>query len=245
MRFLILYFALLLPLVAAFGPATYCRHRSIVRLTAAAVDDDPNFLAHLPALLKKGLDADRPSPDLAKDMRMRYKTIESTKRRASAALKTSNPELAAELEEIADELKDTQEKFVQVALEWDAWSRPDPNLPNNLRKKFEDSKKDLEDPNFAAHVAGFLKRGKESNRPSPELPSDLRMMKYKQSASVKRLAANELRKSKSSENLALAEELEDMAIEIDESHARFEVYAAAMRKAREQYEATSKNQEDP
>jgi hypothetical protein len=241
----IVYIALLLPLVVAFSPARYGSQRSAFSLTALPPSDseDPNYLAHLPAMLKKGLDSSRPSPDVGKDLRGRYKTIETTKRKASAVLKTSNPELAAELEEIADELKETNEKFVQVALVWDAWNRPDPSLPKQLRRKYDEMQKDLEDPNFAAHVNKFMEKGNDKKRPDPELPSELRMMKYKSAAGVKRLAATELRKTKTSENVALAEELEDMADEIDESHERFEVIARAMRKAREAYEATSKNQE--
>lgn len=69
-----------------------------------------NFNAHLPTLLKRGLSADRPDEDIAVQMRKRYKVIEQTKRKASGELSKINPELAAELEEIADDLRDTHEK---------------------------------------------------------------------------------------------------------------------------------------
>jgi hypothetical protein len=57
---------------------------------------DPNFEAHLPELLKAG-SKERSSPDLAKELREKYSTIEQTKRKAAIALKEVNAELAAEV----------------------------------------------------------------------------------------------------------------------------------------------------
>ena len=61
------------------------------------------------------------------------------------------------------------------------------------------------DPNFEEHLGDFLKRGK-GERPDYELPSDLRMLKYKNMAEVKKIAAKELKKA-GAENIALAEEV--------------------------------------
>jgi len=200
-------------------------------------EEDPNFMAHLPTLLKKGLE-ERPSYDIAKELRSRYKIIETVKRKASDKLKSSNPELAAELEEIADDLNDTHEKFVNAALYWDAWSRPDPDLPRELRKKDDEKKKDLADPNFASNLSKFMSAAK-NDRESPDLPSELRMMKYKQSADVKRLAAKELKRTPGNEKMA--EELLDIADEIEESHSKFVEMVNTMREARDKYESTSKS----
>merc|ERR1719197_1391234 len=104
-------------------------------------------MAHLPTLLRKGLD-ERPDPDIAQQMRKKYKIIENTKRKAAADLKSINPELAAELEELADEINETHEKFVQLAGTYDAWHRPDPDLPKQLRRQEEERKRDLADPNY-------------------------------------------------------------------------------------------------
>lgn len=48
------------------------------------------------------------------------------------------------------------------------------------------------DPNYEAHLKEFLNKGKEE-RSDPELPSELRLMKLKNSVGVKRLAAKELK----------------------------------------------------
>ena len=97
-----------------------------------------------------------------------------------------------------------------------------------MRRKEEERKKDTADPNYAAHLPAMLKAGSSEDRPSPTMPSELRLMKYKQTAAVKKLAAKDLEKI----NPALAEELSDMALEIEESHQMFEQMAASM-KARE------------
>lgn len=57
---------------------------------------DPNFEAHLPTLLKAGT-VDRPSPELANDLRKRFSQITGVKREAAKALKTVNEELAIEV----------------------------------------------------------------------------------------------------------------------------------------------------
>jgi len=201
--------------------------------------EDPNYDAHLPALLKKGM-TERPSPNLAKKLRARYSEISSTlKTKMSAKLKEAdNAELAAELEEIADELESTHEKFVQAAMAWDAWNRPDPNLPRELRDKF-DLEKRMQDPNFDEHLGEFMKKGL-AERPDPTLPSELRMMKYKQAASVKRIAAKELKATGNSE---LAAELDEIADEIEESHSRF-VEMASNFSAMKSYEKGMKKGKD-
>mgnify|MGYP001208657329 CR=1 FL=1 len=126
-------------------------------------------------------------------------------------------------------MSETHEKFVQTALQYDAWHRPDPELPSQLRKKEEEKKRDMSDPNYEAHLPDMLKAGSAEGRPDPDLPSKLRLMKYKQSAVVKRLAADELAKK----NPALAEELADLADEIEESHKVFEEMVETMRSARD------------
>lgn len=183
---------------------------------------DPNFESRLPGLLKAGLAADRPDADVAQQLRLRYKQISATKKKTAEILKTQNPELAAELEEIADELSDTHEKFVTLSQTWDAWNRPDPNLPNKMRAQYE-RKVEMQDEQ-SEHMKEYMSKGR-MERPDPALPSTLRMMKYKQSAEVKRMAAKEVR----AKSPALADELEEMADEIEDSHKRFEVMVADMK----------------
>lgn len=186
-----------------------------------SMEIDPNFESRLPELLKVGLSTDRPDADIAKQLRARYKTISDTKSKAAKILKTENPELAAELEEIADELTETSEKFVALSQSWDAWNRPDPDLARKLRQQY-DRKKENEDEREDA-LRDMTKGMGE--RPDPNLPSTLRMMKYKNSAEVKRMAAKEVR----AKDPKLAEELEDMADEIEDSHKRFEVMVSDMK----------------
>jgi hypothetical protein len=64
----------------------------------------------------------------------------------------------------------------------------------------------------------------QAERPDADLPSALRLMKYKQSTSIKRLAASELRPK----NPRLAQSLDEIANEMDESHERFMEMAANM-----------------
>ena len=232
MKLILAYLTLIFQLSAAFTSTS----KWSKSMKIASSTEDPNFLAHLPELLKRGL-ADREDPDLASELRSRYKVIENVKRKASVELKTINPELAAELEELADEMAETSEKFVQTALFWDAWKRPSPDLPSELRAKNDLAKKDLEDPNFAANLSKFLSAGRNEDRSSPNLPSDLRLIKYKQGVEVKRLASKELK----TQNVALAEELDEIASEIEESHKRFEEMVQSMRKSRDSYESTSKS----
>ena len=80
--------------------------------------EDPNFEAHLPTMMEVGRDQNRPDPDIAKKLRDRFKKMENLKRAASAALKktATNVELAIELEELADEFAETQEKFGKISL---------------------------------------------------------------------------------------------------------------------------------
>jgi hypothetical protein len=191
---------------------------------------DPNFDLHLPSLLKKGTATDRPDPELAAKLRKRYSQMIGTKKRAARALGTTNVELAAELDELAIEMEETSEKFALLAETWDAWGRPDPDLPRQLREKVMPTI----DPNFEEHLPEMLKKGMQ-DRPDPQMPSAIRLLKYKQTAAKKRLAAAELKKI----NPALAEELEDIALEIEESHERFEILACVM-KERMEYEDNSK-----
>lgn len=62
----------------------------------SADDIDPNFEAHLPSLLKVGLQ-ERPSPELATKLRERFKQITVVKKEAAKALKEINEELAVEV----------------------------------------------------------------------------------------------------------------------------------------------------
>lgn len=184
---------------------------------------DPNVEAHLAQWMKKGLAEERSAPEIASELRARYKKITDVKRKAASVVKNVNPELAAELEEMALEMSETSEKFVSIALEWDAWGRPDPELPNQLRQA-----KEVFDPNFEANKAKFMSAGRKDNRPDYDLPSELRMLKYKNVANVKRLAANEIRKQGTS-NEELAKELEEIASEIEESHDNFVRVAEAIK----------------
>ena len=190
----------------------------------SAPDEDPNYKAHLPSLLTKGLAEDRPDPEIASRLRQRYQDIIGVKKSAASSLKTANPELAAELEELADELEETHEHFVKLAESWNAWKRPDPELASQLREK----KYPTKDPNYQEHLDIFMKKGRQEDRPDYDLPSELRMLKYKQAASVKKLASTELKKM-SKVNEALADELKEMADEIEESHQRFQDLALSMK----------------
>jgi acyl carrier protein phosphodiesterase len=212
----------------------YTRKVGAKPLTMSASEEDPNYKAHLPSLLKKGMSPDRPDPEIAVQLRARYKEIIGVKKDAASTLKTANPELAAELEELADEMEETHEHFVALAESWDAWGRPDPDLASQLREK----KYPATDPNYEAHIDDFMKKGQKEDRPGPDLPSELRMLKYKNMAGVKKLAAGEIKRTGLNE--ALAEELSDIAEEIEESHERFENLVMAM-KERAMYQDTSKS----
>lgn len=146
---------------------------------------------------------------------------------------------------------------MKLAETWDAWSRPSPDLASELRKQAEINKPD---PNFEAHLQDFLTRGR-SERPDYDLPSELRLLKYKSIGDAKNIAASALRKSDLAENVELAAEvcwfkhthahfltlaptiilqLEEMAIEIEESHARFQELAATMDAIRKSETSVSK-----
>ncbi len=197
---------------------------------------DPNFKDHLPSLMQAGLRDDRPDPDLGQQLRKRYKDIIDTKKKAATVLKTANPELAAELEELAEEMAETTERFAAVAINSDGKNRPDPDLPHQLREaqkykmnaasiraeKYK-SHPDFEDPNFDEHLPDMMKVGSSADRPDYELPRTLRMLK--QSSTVEKRAAVEIRPL----NAVLAEELSEIAEEIDESHDRFVAIAEAMK----------------
>jgi hypothetical protein len=120
---------------------------------------------------------------------------------------------------------ETHEKFVQLSTTWDAWSRPDPNLPNKLRKEY-DRKVEMADEAADEYASRTVVGGVGADRPDPNLPSQLRMLKYKQGAEIKRMAAKEVREK----DPELAAELEEMADEIDDSHKRFEVMVSDMKK---------------
>lgn len=201
----------------------------------ASDDVDPNFEAHLAGFMKKGISTDRPTPDLGIELRNKYGKIGVVKRKAASVLKSSNAELAAELEELADELKETHEQFVQVALHYDAWSRPDPNLPGQLRAKFSPSI----DPNYEENLKKFMQKGKE-DLSLPDLPSQLRLKKFANMAKVKRIAAKELRETNIRDNLELAAELDEIAQEMEESHSKFEQLAETFN-AMKQYEANKES----
>jgi len=72
----------------------------------AADDIDPNFEAHLPSLLKVGLQ-ERTSPELATKLRERFKQITVVKKEAAKALKEINEELAVEVCTHLAQLSDT------------------------------------------------------------------------------------------------------------------------------------------
>jgi hypothetical protein len=63
---------------------------------------------------------------------------------------------------------------VGVALFYDAWGRPDPDLPKKLRDKATYSGRFGSDPNYEAHLDDFLKKGLSGQRSDPEMPSKLR-----------------------------------------------------------------------
>lgn len=89
-------------------------------------------------------------------------------------------------------------------MQWDAWGRPDPDLPSQLRAKAANAKVQVEtmDPNFESHLPQFMAAGRAEDRSSPDLPKELR---FKHMAAVKRKAAQELRNKNI--NHALAEEV--------------------------------------
>jgi hypothetical protein len=92
---------------------------------------------------------------------------------------------------------------VALAATWNAWTRPSPDLAHDLRVEADSEKRKI-DPNFEAHLPDMLKKG-ASERPSYDLPSELRLLKFKNMASVKRLAAKAIREV--GENLELAAEV--------------------------------------
>ena len=77
---------------------------------------------------------------------------------------------------------------------WDAWSRPDPELPSKLRQE----NKAETDPNFEAHLNQMFLKGR-GERTDYDLPSTLRLLKYKNMASVQKLAAKALRSNNNAE----------------------------------------------
>ena len=166
---------------------------STARFMGNPVEDDGTFVERLPSLLKRGAADSRPDPDIASSLRQRFKTMEDTKRKTAQVLKTSNPELAAELEELADEMLETSEKFTAAAQTWDAWGRPDPELAAQLRAQAELSavKGTKSDPNFVAHLPDLMKKGVSDDRPTPDLPSELRLLKVGSKITCARLFARE------------------------------------------------------
>ena len=95
-RALIIFFSLIIKDGSSFRAKFFKKQ---ILLLSSTSDIDPNFEAHLPALLKVG-SMERPSPDIASDLRKRYKQIVDVKRKAVAELKTSNAELAIEVDRI-------------------------------------------------------------------------------------------------------------------------------------------------
>ena len=73
-------------------------HKRVISMVDvdAADDIDPNFEAHLPSLLKVGLQ-ERSSPELATKLRERFKQITVVKKEAAKALREINEELAVEV----------------------------------------------------------------------------------------------------------------------------------------------------
>lgn len=126
------------------------------------------------------------------------------------------------MEEIADEVEETERRFAALAALHDEatrGNRPSPDLGSQLRKT-EDAKRD---PNFEHHLSQFLKAG-AAERPDSELPTILRMERYAESARVKRQAAKEIRPK----NPKIAQSLEEIADLIEESTEHFAVLAANM-----------------
>jgi len=208
-------------------------HATGIRMSSEP-EMDPNFESHLSSLLKVGLQ-DRPSSDLARELRQKYSKMVSAKKKAAETLRSTNVELAAELEELADEISETSEKFVKAAEYFDAWGRPDPELPHKLREE-EDAKKRMVDPNYEAHLGEMMKKGLQE-RSDYDLPSQLRLLKYKQSADVQRLAASEMRAV--TPNCELAAELDEIADEIEESSKRFAKLAETMEASKRSEKSTS------
>ena len=64
--------------------------------------------------------------------------------------------------------------LVEVALYYDAWNRPSPDLPSQLRDKATYSGRFGGDPNYEAHLPDMMKKGTDSQRTAPTLPSKLR-----------------------------------------------------------------------
>lgn len=89
-------FAVLATLGMSFLSKAILDHRSLQSIALKSADVDPNFEAHLPTLLKAG-QSERPSAELASELRKKYKKIEQKKRDAVQQLKGVNAELAAEV----------------------------------------------------------------------------------------------------------------------------------------------------
>lgn len=90
-------FAVLASLGMSFLSKAIVDHRSVKFISSLrSADVDPNFEAHLPTLLKAG-QVERPSAELASELRKKYKKIEQKKRDVTQQLKTVNAELAAEV----------------------------------------------------------------------------------------------------------------------------------------------------
>ena len=81
---------------------------------------------------------------------------------------------------------------MQTALWWDSWgTRASPDLGSELREKERGT---TNDPNFVDNLPRFMGAGLKE-RETPDLPSELRLVKYKNMAGVKRIAASELRQA--------------------------------------------------
>lgn len=110
---------------------------------------------------------------------------------------------------------ETHEKFVALAALHDEATRGT-RSSGDLAKELRTAEETRKDPNFESHLASFMQAG-SAERPDYDLPSTLRLLKYKQSVGVKRLAAAELRVK----NPQLSEALEEIADEMEDSHQRF------------------------
>lgn len=233
---LVACYLLVLSSVAAFAPSANTRSRftpstSVLSMSKYGGGKSPSdvygsesFQEHLPELLKRGL-SERPDYELPKLMRARYEKMVAAKKEASRSISGFNLELSEELSELAAEMDDTSHRFVESAENWDAWDRPDPELPNQLRAKaFPAQGSDETDPNYAEHLEEFLTKGR-AERPDPDYPTELRRVKEK-AAAAKRAGAVELRK--------VATRNEALAAELEESHERFEAMVSGM-KARDDF----------
>ena len=76
---------------------------------------DPNFESHLSSFMKAGT-AERTDHDLPSTLRLlKYQHSVGVKRLAASELRERNPQLSEALAEVADEMEESHQRFVEMA----------------------------------------------------------------------------------------------------------------------------------